>query len=126
MFLDSYMDLYLLFAASIIAYLFALLGMFRARLRRIPNVENIDEAFALLEKSLRETFPDLPEGFTWQEVMLRLKTLGLEMNWIDIEITLKKYEEYRYGGIVYTNTDVKSVLGLAFSLPKGETFAPRS
>lgn len=117
--------LYILIGANAAIYLLAIIGIVRARLTRIPRVKDIEEAFKVLERALKASFPDLPKGFTWREVVTRLKSSGMEMDWWDIENTLRKYEAYKYGGIMYTDVNVQSVLRLAVSLPRGETYAAR-
>ncbi len=103
------------------------LAVIRARRARRTRVKDISEAFAILEKSLHNAFPDLPEGFTWKEVVSRLKSLGItKLDWWEIENTLKKYEAFRYGGIEYSNINVQSILRLANSLPRGVSYAARS
>ena len=124
--LDELTIVIILVVANIATYLLLMAGIVRARRSAFPPASNAEEAFAILERSLKATFPDLPEGFTWNEVVARLRTMKLEMNWADIEVDLRQYEAYRYGGIRYTNINTRSVLRLASSLPRGERYASRS
>jgi hypothetical protein len=74
----------------------------------------------VLERSLMRAFPDLPVGYTWGEVMAKVKSLHLELDWFEIENTFRKYQDFRYGGIAYKNANVDAILRLAAGLPKGE------
>ena len=112
-------------ALNVLVYLFLVGGAIRARRAKArAAIKDIGEAFQLLETSLHETFPDLPQGFTWNEAFVRLKSLGLsrELDWWEIENTLKKYEAFRYGGIEYSTINVPSILRLANSLPRGVNY----
>lgn len=113
---------------NIAIYATAAIGFVWERKHRIPDVHTLDQALAILEKSLRRTFPDLPEGFTWQEVVIRLKAKHLKANWDEIENILRRYEEYRFGGkeMALQGVSPRSVVKLAYRLPKGETFVTRS
>ena len=113
---------YLLVLANVAVYLLAIIGVIRARLRMEARVRSIEEAFAVLERALKASYPDLPEGFTWNEVVTRLKSTKQELDWWEIEYTLRKYEAYRYGGIAYSDVNVMAVLRLAMSLPRGERY----
>jgi hypothetical protein len=64
---------------------------------RLPNPRSSEEAFAMLEKSLRHAFPDLKDGFTWREALSRLKDLKPDLGWESIDVDRKAYEEYKYG-----------------------------
>jgi len=112
--------LYLLVAANAAVYFGLLAGIIRSRKYRIPSNPTVEDAFRVLERSLTSAFPDLPVGYTWKEVMNRIKSLNLELDWWEIENTFRKYEEFRYGGIAYRNANVDAILRLAMSLPKGE------
>ena len=90
---------------------------------RIPANPTVEQAFKILEASLKSTFPDLPEGYTWREVMVKLRALNLDIDWWEVENTFKKYEDYRYGGIEYKNANAKAIMKLALSLPRGEKHA---
>ncbi|MGI0090183.1 MAG: hypothetical protein ACREBS_00595 [Nitrososphaerales archaeon] len=124
--------LYLLIAGNVIAYTLLIVAFSRRRPAELPTNVTIEQAFKILESSLYECFPDLPEGYTWKEVMTRLKGLGtkselipieLMWNWSEIEFTLKKYEAFRYGGIEYHNANTQLVLQLAKSLFEGTKVA---
>jgi hypothetical protein len=122
----SYQDL--LIGVNIAIYVAAGVGVIWERKHRIPDVHTLDQALAILEKSLRRTFPDLPEGFTWQEVVTRLKAKHLKANWDEIENIMRRYEEYRFGGkeMALHGVSPRSVVKLAYRLPKGERFVTRS
>lgn len=124
--LSSATMFYLLIATNISVYVLAIVGIVRARLKAVTKVKSIEEAFGVLEKALKESYPDLPEGFTWNEVVTRLKSTNQDLDWWEIERTLRKYEAYRYGGIVYSDVNAEAVLKLAFSLPKGGKYVSRS
>ena len=118
--------LLLVMGANVLVYVLVVVGAIKERSRKLPSDPTIEEAFRILESSLKMSFPDLPEGYTWKEVMNRLRTLNLETDWYEIENTFRKYEDYRYGGIEYKNANAKAVLKLAMSLPRGERFARAS
>ncbi len=128
---DSSTTLDILIGLNVAIYAAVILGWFRARTYSLPKVESIQEALQLLERRLKRAFPDLPDGFTWREVVSRLRGLNLhfeELDWDRIESLFQRYEEYRFGGNEQAihNMDVRLVLKLAVRLPKGEKFAPRS
>ncbi|MHB8700231.1 MAG: ABC transporter permease [Nitrososphaerales archaeon] len=81
---------------------------------------SIEGAFRILETSLGESFADLLPGYTWKEVLARLKATGIDADWAAIEIMLKKYEEFRYGGMGLQDVDVQLVVQLANSLPRNK------
>jgi hypothetical protein len=115
--------LYLLLGANIIVYVILALGIAKSRQARLPKNPTVDDAFRILEVSIFRAFPDLPSGFTWNEVMNKVKTLNLDLDWSEIENTFRKYEDYRYGGIEYTNANVDVILRLSSELPRGEKAA---
>jgi hypothetical protein len=100
-------------------YLALVAGFLRSRKDRIPSNPTVEDAFRVLERSLNRAFPDLPVGYTWGEVMAKVKSLHLELDWFEIENTFRKYQDFRYGGIAYKNANVDAILRLAASLPKG-------
>jgi hypothetical protein len=118
--IDDSTLLHLLIAANGAIYFGLAAGIIRSRKYRIPSNPTVEDAFRVLERSLGRAFPDLPSGYTWGEVMDRLKTLHLELDWWEIENTFRKYQEFRYGGIAYKNANVDAILRLAMSLPKGD------
>jgi len=117
---------YSLVLANIVVYLLAVAGVVRAMLRKTVHVGSVEDAFAVLEKALRASYPDLPEGFTWNEVLTRLKSSKQDLSWREIDQTLRKYEAYRYGGVACPDINVSAVLRLAQSLPKGERYVTGS
>jgi hypothetical protein len=104
-------------------YVVLVFGILRNRRGSLPNNPTVEDAFRYLELSLNRAFPDLPPGFTWKEVINKLKSLNLELDWFEIESTFKKYEDFRYGGIQYKNANVEAILRLASNLPRGEEIA---
>jgi hypothetical protein len=112
--------------SNVAVYAAAAGGLIRAVKRRHLRITNIEEAFAILEKSLEASYPELPEGFTWSEVVTRLKSSSINLDWSDVERTLRQYEAYRYGGIAYRDVSVAAVLELAMKLPKGDLFVTGS
>lgn len=103
-----------------LVYILLAAGIVRGRSGRLPRNPSVEDAFRVLELSLNRTFPDLPPGFTWNEVMNKVKSLNLNLDWYEIESTFKKYEDYRYGGIQYKNANVDAILKLAAELHRGE------
>ena len=115
---------YGLLIANAVLYALLILGLFKRRSSR-PVVSNVVEAFALLEKAL-ESLPDLREGFTWREAMSRVEGISPEVNWESLQIVLKGYEAFRYGGFELAYTDPGEVLRLASALGKGARFVSGS
>ena len=120
---SDFVLLYLLLGLNIAVYIVLAIGIIRNRRNRLPKNPTVEDAFKYLEISLNRAFPNLPAGYTWNEVINKLKSLNLELDWFEIESTFKKYEDYRYGGIQYKNANVDAILRLASSLPRGEETA---
>jgi hypothetical protein len=95
--------------------LYASLGFAALRQRR-RNVEpsNLMEAFNGLELALKESVPDLPSGFTWEEALARLKSSGVKTE--AMEDALKSYEAYRYGGTPLPDLDYSEVVNVTHEL----------
>ena len=83
---------YALVIVNVLVYLLAIIGIIRARIRSAAQVKSIEDAFGVLERALKASYPDLPEGFTWSEVVTRLKSSKRGLDWREIEQTLRKYE----------------------------------
>ncbi len=115
--------LYLLIGSNVIVYIMLAIGIIKGRMDRLPKNPTVEDAFKILEMSMARSFPDLPPGFTWNEVMSKVKALNLDLDWYEIQSTFKKYEDYRYGGIKYKNANVDAILRLARALPRGEKTA---
>ena len=115
--------LYLLIGGNLVVYILLTAGVIRARSGRLPKNPTVEEAFKILENSIYHAFPDLPPGFTWNEIINRIKSLNLELDWFEIESTFKKYEDFRYGGIQYRNANVDVIMQFAANLPRGEKSA---
>jgi hypothetical protein len=118
----------LYFELGLILVVYALFigGLVRARRHRVPKEPTVEQAFQILESALKKAFPDLPEGYTWREIVRRLKPYHLDLDWWEIENTFRKYEDYRYGGIEYKNANAKAIIELAMSLPEGEKYADKT
>jgi hypothetical protein len=115
--------LYLLAGCNIILYALLVVGMIRTRSARVPPNPTMEYALGMLERSLRNTFPDMPEGYTWREVINRLKASRKDLNWNEIEEALTAYEESRYGSIKNEKANAWPIIRLTLSLPRGERFA---
>jgi len=115
--------LYTLLGTNVLVYIMLALGIARSRRGRLPKNPTVEDAFRVLELSLYRAFPDLPAGFTWNEVMEKIRALNLDLDWFEIENTFQKYVDYRYGGIKYRNANVEAILRLAAKLPRGEKSA---
>jgi len=107
-------------------YLFLLIGYLKTREPSIPEAMSITEAFQILERSLRRSFVDLPDGFTWNEAINRMKLLELDIDWRMVERVLKQYEAYRYGGVDPGIINTREILKLAMIVPRGMKFDRRS
>jgi len=79
---------------------FVLLGAAAVAMRRIrpPAVQDLQEAFQDLDRSITKFVPDVPAGYTWGEAMERLKASGVKADWPKMESNLASYEAFRYGG----------------------------
>jgi hypothetical protein len=95
--------------------LYASLG-FAALGQRGRKVEpsNLMEAFNGLELALKESVPDLPSGFTWEEALARLRSSGVKTE--AMEGALKSYEAYRYGGTPLPDLDYRAVVDVTHEL----------
>ena len=83
-----------------------------------PPKVTTDAAFELLDKSLNESLDDLPKGYTWEEVLAMLKKIGINADWEEIELAVKNYEAFRFGGAELDDSYAESILELARSLPR--------
>ncbi len=107
-------------------YLFLFIGYLKTKEPSIPEAIGITEAFQILERSLRRSFVDLPDGFTWNEVINKARLLDLDIDWRAVERVLKQYEAYRYGGVDPGIINTREILKLAMIIPKGTKFDRRS
>ncbi len=89
---------------------YAVLG----RRRRLPEPSNLSEAFGSLEVAVRGAVPGLQPGFTWEEAVARLRSLGVDTG--GVEGALGGYEAYRYGGAPLPATDFREVARVAKKL----------
>lgn len=93
-------------------------------LRKEPDVPahiSLHEAFNALDLSIKQSYPDLPQGYTWKEILIRIKTdyqHQQKTDWTDVEDTLKRYESFRYGGVQFENEDSRPILRLARMLKR--------
>jgi hypothetical protein len=95
--------------------LYASLAFLALRLRRRKFApSNLTEAFGDLELALKESVPDLPSGFTWEEAVARLRSSGVRTE--GMEGALKGYEAYRYGGAPLPDLDYRGVADVANTL----------
>jgi len=110
----------LLIPLDILIYLSLILGVVKARRgAATPRVEDPVLAFALLEKSLQNAFPDLPAGFTLREALSLAERLRLKVDWGQVQLALERYEAFRYGGATLPEKVQDEVLRLAAILPRG-------
>ena len=74
------------------------MGLLALRKVRPPVVNDVRDAFQILNRTIERFVPDLPVGFTWGEALERLKGSGIEADWPRMESSLAEYEAFRYGG----------------------------
>ena len=80
--------------------------------KEFPKDVTLDQAFKILEGALKQSYPELQEGYTWREVMFRLKSTNQyigKIDWTDIKNILKKYEAITYGGIDCADVEAGTV-----------------
>jgi hypothetical protein len=99
-----------LLALNVGLYIPLVLAALRRRRHKVA-ASNLAGAFNGLELALKEALPDLPEGFTWEEAIARLKSSGVRTE--GIEGALKGYEGYRYGGLALPDIDFREVVNVA-------------
>jgi hypothetical protein len=99
-----------LLALNVLLYIPLVLSAVRRRRQKV-NASNLADAFSGLELALKEAVPGLPAGFTWEEAVARLRSSGVQT--AGMEDALRKYEEYRYGGLPLPDLDFKEVVKLA-------------
>ena len=102
-----------LLALNVVLYVSLAFLALRSRRRKFAP-SSLTEAFSDLELALRETVPDLPSGFTWEEAVARLRSSGLRTE--AMESALKGYEAYRYGGAPLPDVDYRGVAEVANAL----------
>lgn len=107
---------------AVIIMEYAMIGVSLLRGRTIiADDASMEQAFAILEASLKRFYPELPDGFTWREALSKIQsssTRTQNLDWYEIEDTLKRYEAFRYGGINYENPNVRSVIRLVRRLER--------
>lgn len=109
---------YVLVALAFFEYAFLVIFYLHSK-DEIPNDATIESAFQLLEKKLKQSYPTLPTGFTWEEKLskVRAKTVGdRSLDWNEIEQTLQKYESLRFGGGSDESANVRAILKLVRKL----------
>jgi hypothetical protein len=91
--------IYSLVALNIVLYGLLLFGYVRRRTVPIPELKTANEAFAFLENSFKLSFPGIPDGFTWPELISKAKDTALAspVNWQKVQTAVSDYEAYRYG-----------------------------
>lgn len=117
---------YALVLANGVVYAFIAVALLIRRKSKPLEGVTLEESFRILETELGKAYPDLGNGYTWQEIVQRLRTSNSgisETEWSEIENVLKKYEAFRYGGVNYGDVDPHSVVMLARRLPRGEIVA---
>jgi hypothetical protein len=111
---------YVLLSANLIAYATAVIALLR-RNRRSPNNSTLEQAYGILDDALAKSFPDMKEGYTWKEAIIKLKSAKpriTQIDWTDLENTTRRYESFRYGGVDYGDADASTVLRLAQTLQR--------
>ena len=73
-------------------------GFLALRSVRPPVVNDMRDAFQILNRTIERYVQELHSGFTWGEAMERLKGYGIEVDWPKMESSLAGYEAFRYGG----------------------------
>lgn len=117
---------YILLAANIAAYALIVVALFLRKENTFPQYVTPEEAFAVLEKTLKRSYPSLKDGYTWQELLEKLKSARLEIgpiDWVDFDQVLRAYEAFRYGGVSYGKVDASTVLRVAQRLQRREKIA---
>ena len=107
--------------AVIVAECLAAALLFLRKESDVPADISLDEAFNVLDISIKQSYPDLPQGYTWKEILNRIKIdhqYQSKTDWFDVEDTLKRYESFRYGGIQFENEDSRPILRLARMLKR--------
>jgi hypothetical protein len=99
-----------LLAVNVLLYIPLVLSAVRRRRQKV-NASNLVDAFGGLELALKQAVPGLPAGFTWEEAVARLRSSGVQT--AGMEDALRKYEEYRYGGLPLPDLDFREVVKLA-------------
>jgi hypothetical protein len=102
-----------LLALNVVLYASLASTALRLRRRRF-SPSNLSEAFGGLEAALKQSVPDLPPGFTWEEAVSRLKSYGVQTE--PMEGALKGYEAYRYGGAPLPDLDYHEVVDVTIML----------
>jgi hypothetical protein len=115
---------YVAIGVILIEYLMITVHLLQRR-NAVPSDVSLRDAFIILERCLRQAYPDLPEGFTWKEAISKIKSSSGDekTDWGEIDALLEKYEAFRYGGLDYQSTDVKIVLRLAKRLERRKGLA---
>lgn len=111
---------------AVIILEYALIGVSLLRGRtKISDDTTLEQAFAILEASLKRSYPELPAGFTWREALSKIQsssTRTRDLDWDEIRDTFNRYEAFRYGGMNYENPDLRSVIRLLRRLEREQRF----
>lgn len=107
----------ILLLTDVSVYVLLGLGVVALRLARPPRVNDVQEAFQLLDSSIAAAMPDLPRGYTWREALVEMKKkLQSEVDWTVVERGLAEYEAFRYGGEEMPREGKEEVVKLATRL----------
>lgn len=88
-----------------------------------PANVSLEEAFHTLELSIKQSYPNLLDGYTWKEALIKINAdhpYQRKIKWAEVEDTLKKYEAFRYGGITFQKSDSRPILRLSRLLRRRE------
>ena len=96
-----------LLGANVLLYALLAFALFAPRKRR-AEPKDLTEAFGYLEVTLKETEPDLPSGFTWEEAIHHMRSSGVQTE--AVEGALQGYEAYRFGGGPLPDTDYRNLV----------------
>lgn len=117
-------SLLILVAVDVAVFVALGAGLVARRRISVPRIEDPIRAFALLEESVKTSFPELGEGFTWREAVSRAIKARIEADWSEIVSELEKYEAYKYGGAGPPAGSMTGVVNLAAILrARGEIHA---
>ncbi len=110
---------YLLVVFNVALYAAMIFGYMTIRKQPALRITSLREAFEFLERRLKRAFPDLRDGFTWNEAITRMKPLYGNVDWVEVGGVFQKYEAYRYGGVEPGDVQIEPIVKLAMKLPRG-------
>jgi hypothetical protein len=100
---------------GLVAAVYAFLVVGLVVLRRKPRM-SIGGGFRTLGEVLRARFPDLPDGFTLREGLVRARQVEPGLDWGAIDQALIAYEGYRYGTLPESGASSPVVVNLVTAL----------